>query len=85
MAFRTMPYWRRNLLLISVLLAIWLVATFVPVYFARQLSKVFIFGWPFSFWMAAFGAPAIFLIVIGVYAWQMDRADARLRQQERDL
>ncbi len=85
MAFRTMPYWRRNLLLISFLVAIWMLATFVPVYFARQLARVFIFGWPFSFWMAAFGAPAIFLIVIGVYAWQMDRADARLRQQERDL
>lgn len=70
------PYWRRNLRLIALLLAIWAALTFVPAYFARQLTFDFI-GWPFAFWMAAYGAPLAYLIIIAVYAWMMNRADDR--------
>lgn len=72
-------YWHRNRRVIGILLLIWLLVIFVPVYFALELSKVFIFGWPFSFWMAAIGAPAMFLVIIGWYAWYMDRQDAAQR------
>ncbi len=82
MKFRSMSYWHRNLAVIALLLAIWFVATFLPVYFAVYLSKIFIFGWPFSFWMAAFGAPALFLVIIGLYAWHMTREDMRARQNK---
>jgi putative solute:sodium symporter small subunit len=34
------------------------------------------FGWPFSFWVAAQGALLVFLAIIGVYAWVMNRMDA---------
>jgi hypothetical protein len=54
--------------------------TFVPAYFALELSRYFIFGWPFSFWMAAFGAPLFFLLIVGVYAWHMARYDQRARR-----
>ncbi len=84
MAFRSMSYWHRNLVMIGVLLTLWFVATFVPVYFAAALSRVFIFGWPFSFWMAAFGAPTLFVLIIGVYAWYMNREDDRLRRKKPD-
>ena len=83
MAFRQMSYWHRNLLIIASLLVLWFIATFVPVYFAVALSRLFLFGWPFSFWMAAFGAPAVFVLIIGLYAWYMNREDERLRQEER--
>ena len=75
-------YWHRNLRVIFMLLFIWLFVIFVPVYFAMDLSNLFIFGWPFSFWMAAIGAPAIFLVIIGWYAWYMDRLDAARRAQQ---
>ena len=77
-----LSYWHRNVRMISVLLLIWLFVIFVPIYFALELSRVFIFGWPFSFWMAAIGAPAIFLVMIGWYAWYMDRLDATRRAQQ---
>lgn len=70
------PYWRRNLRLIVLLLAVWAALTFVPAFFARSLSFDFI-GWPFAFWMAAYGAPLAYLILIGVYARIMNRADER--------
>jgi putative solute:sodium symporter small subunit len=73
-------YWRSHVRLILGLLLIWLLVIFVPIYFARHLTHFFIFGWPFSFWMAAFGAPSAFLLIVGFYAWWMDRQDARLRK-----
>lgn len=73
-------YWRRNVRLITVLLAAWAVLTFIPIVFARQLSFDFI-GWPFAFWMAAYGGPVAYLVLIVVYACLMNKADA---QQERD-
>lgn len=62
--------------LIVLLLIVWAALTFIPSYFARSLSFDFI-GWPFSFWMAAYGAPLAYLVIIGCYAWVMNRADQR--------
>ncbi|MCY1527675.1 putative solute:sodium symporter small subunit [compost metagenome] len=70
------PYWRRNLRLIVLMLAVWAALTFVPSYFARGLTFDFI-GWPFAFWMAAYGAPLAYLIIIAIYARVMNRADER--------
>lgn len=70
------PYWRRNVRLIALLLAVWALLTFVPAIFARALTFS-LFGWPFGFWMAAYGAPLAYLLLIVLYAWLMQRADDR--------
>jgi putative solute:sodium symporter small subunit len=67
-------YWRRTLLFTAALLLIWFGVTFGVSYFARSLNFDFI-GWPFSFWMGAQGAPLIYVLLIGFYAWRMNRAD----------
>lgn len=72
-------YWRRNVWLIVLLLVVWAALTFIPSYFARSLSFDFI-GWPFSFWMAAYGAPLAYLIIIAIYARIMNRADERTEE-----
>ena len=41
-------YWRKNLRITAILLAIWFVVTFVVGFMARDLNFTF-FGWPFSF------------------------------------
>jgi putative solute:sodium symporter small subunit len=65
------------------LVAAWAALTFVPAYFARDL--VFDFGgWPFAFWMAAYGAPLAYLVIIVIYAWTMGRAGASGADEERD-
>ncbi|AZS78047.1 MULTISPECIES: DUF4212 domain-containing protein [Achromobacter] len=74
------PYWRRNLRLILLLLAVWAALTFVPTFFARWLSFDFI-GWPFAFWMAAYGAPLAYLVIIGIYARIMNSADELAEEQ----
>ena len=67
-------YWRKNRVAIAVLLLIWFVVTFGVSYFARELSFSF-FGWPFSFWMGAQGSLLAYCLIIGFYAWYMNRLD----------
>jgi putative solute:sodium symporter small subunit len=75
-------YWRSNLRLICILLGSWGLVTFVPAYFAKALSDLMIFGWPFPFWVAAFGAPTAFLVIVGVYAWRMEKLDQQRRAKK---
>ena len=67
-------YWRRNLRLTAVLMAIWFVVSFGVAWFARELSFDF-FGWPFSFWVGAQGALVVYVLIIGHYARTMNRLD----------
>ncbi len=67
-------YWQKNLRITSVLLFIWFVVTFVVGFFARELNFTF-FGWPFSFWVASQGALVVYVVIIGFYAWYMNKLD----------
>jgi putative solute:sodium symporter small subunit len=67
-------YWRKTLRVTAFLMLIWFVVTFVVAYFARDLTFNF-FGWPFSFWVAAQGALIVYVLMIGYYAWYMNRLD----------
>ncbi len=67
-------YWRRNLSVTAVLLAIWFVVTYVVAYFARELNFNF-FGWPFSFYMAAQGSLIVYVAIIFFYARYMNNLD----------
>ena len=67
-------YWQKNLRITGILLFIWFVVTFVVAYFARDLAFNF-FGWPFSWWVAAQGALVVYVLIIGYYAYYMNRLD----------
>jgi putative solute:sodium symporter small subunit len=74
-------YWRKNRIVIAVLLCVLFGVTFCVSYFARSLSFTF-FGWPFSFWMGAQGALGVYVAIIGFYAWYMNRLDMQHGVQE---
>ena len=74
-------YWRKNLRITAILLAIWFVVTFVVSYYARELSFNF-FGWPFSFWMGAQGALVIYCVIIWYYARYMNALDIEYGVEE---
>lgn len=76
-------FWRRNLRITAILLAFWFVVTFVVSFFARELNFSF-FGWPFSFWMGAQGAPLVYGLIVGFYAWYMRRLDLAHGVDEKD-
>jgi putative solute:sodium symporter small subunit len=76
-------YWRRNLNITAILLAIWFVVTYVVAYFARDLSFNF-FGWPFSFYMAAQGSLIVYVLIIFFYARYMNNLDREYGVEEEE-
>lgn len=72
---RHKEYWRKNLTITLILLLAWFVLTFVIGYFARELHAITILGFPFAFYMGAQGSLALYIVIIGVYAWYMNRLD----------
>jgi putative solute:sodium symporter small subunit len=68
-------YWRKNLTITAILLFIWFVVTFVIGYYARELHDLTILGFPFAFYMGAQGSLIIYIVIIGVYAWYMNKQD----------
>ena len=77
-------YWRFNVMLISVLMLIGFVVSFVVPLFARTLTSVRVAGFRLPFYMGAQGAIVVYLILIAVYIIAMARADRRLRQAAAD-
>ncbi len=72
-------YWRRTRQLTVQLLSVWFVVTVGTIFFARELSSVTFFGWPVSFYMAAQGCGLIFLAIVAIYAWRMQKIDQLLK------
>ena len=69
-------YWRYNVRLTTILLAIWFVVTYlVSGLWAGMLNNVTILGFPLGYYMAAQGSLAIFVIEIAVYAHLMNKKD----------
>jgi putative solute:sodium symporter small subunit len=75
-------YWKKNLRITAILLVIWFVVTYVIGYYAVELSNVTFFGWPLPFYMGAQGSLAIYVAIIGYYAWYMNRLDIKYGVQE---
>ena len=77
-------YWRKNLTITAILLSIWFVVTFVEAWFARDLNQYSFMGFPLGFYMSAQGSLAIYVILIGTYAWYMNKLDKEYEVDEGD-
>lgn len=82
--FHAYRYWRQVRHLTVGLLAIWLAVTFSCVWFARELSTFVLFGWPLSYYLAAQGVLLVYLLIIGLYAYAMNKLDALAATDARD-
>lgn len=72
---RHREYWRRNVQLTAILLAIWFVVTYVVGFFARDLNAVTVFGFPLGFYMGAQGSLIVYVVIIFYYARRMNTLD----------
>jgi putative solute:sodium symporter small subunit len=71
-------YWRANTALIRNLLLIWVVVSFgLSILLVQPLNNVRLGGVPFGFWMAQQGSIYVFVALIFVYAYQMDKLDRK--------
>lgn len=70
-------YWRKNRRITMLLLGIWFVVTFVVTFYARELSGMTFFGFPFSFYMGAQGALIVYVLIVWYYARYMNTLDQK--------
>ena len=83
MALAHQRYWRFNLMLIAVLMAIGFVVSFVVPLLSSALRDVRFAGFSLPFYVGAQGAIIVYVLLIGVYIVLMQRAD-RVLQAARD-
>jgi putative solute:sodium symporter small subunit len=73
---QAIKYWRSNLALIGVLLAVWATVSFgCGILFAEQLNRFKFGNLPLGFWFSQQGSIYVFVALIFIYAWRMDRLD----------
>ena len=65
------------------LLLLWAAASFGVAFFARDLDQI-LAGWPLNYWLAAQGAVLVFIGIVVLNAWWMNRAEARRAARERE-
>jgi len=76
-------YWRSNLRIIIVMLAIWIAVSILSVVFSPLLNQIHILtGFPLGYYMGSQGALIIFIGIIVSYAFYMARLDRRYRTSE---
>ncbi len=76
-------YWHRNKVIIAWLLAVWFLISFgLGIIAVVPLNKFSLGGFPFGFWMAQQGGIYLFIVLIGVYCFLMEREDKRFHVEE---
>ena len=67
-------YWRRNLLYLLALLTVWFTVSFLcSIVFVDELDRIEFGGFKLGFWFAQQGAIYVFVVLIFVYVWLMNR------------
>lgn len=75
-------YWRANITIMAVLLAIWAVVGLgCGVLFADALNRYSIGGFPLGFWFAQQGSIIVFVLLILIYCILLNRLDARHHEE----
>ncbi|WP_235296156.1 DUF4212 domain-containing protein [Portibacter marinus] len=76
-------YWRKNLMYLSCLLSIWFLVSYgCGILLADYLNQFKIGGFPLGFWFAQQGAIYVFVILIFIYVWLMNRLDRKFEVDE---
>ncbi len=69
-------YWKRNLSTVLTLLSIWFVVSFgFGILLLDALDRIQIGGFKLGFWFAQQGSIYVFVVLIFVYVWLMNRLD----------
>jgi len=71
-------YWKTNLKYLAILLSIWFVVSYgAAILFVDTLDKIRFFGFKLGFWFAQQGSEIIFVILIFVYVYLMNKLDKK--------
>lgn len=74
-------YWRSNLKILSILLSIWFIVSFgFGIIWSDFLDQLQIGGFKLGFWFAQQGSIYIFVILIFIYVFLMNRLDKKYKK-----
>ena len=80
---RRNDYWNANIKILTILLSIWFVVSFLlSIVFVDALDTLRIGGFRLGFWLAQQGSIYIFVLLIFTYILLMDRLDRRYHHEE---
>ena len=69
-------YWKRNVKLMAVLLSVWFLVSYVfGILLVNVLNKIHIGGFPLGFWFSQQGSIYVFVLLIFIYVWRMNKLD----------
>ncbi len=71
-------YWRKNLTYVGILLAVWFCISYgAGILFVEPLNRFLLpgTGFPLGFWFAQQGSIYVFVVLIFVYVYLMNRLD----------
>ena len=78
-------YWKKNLKYLGVLLIIWFVVSYgFGILLAPELNAIRVGGFKLGFWFAQQGSIYVFVILIFVYVYLMNRLDKEFGVSEED-
>ncbi len=76
-------YWKANLRLIALCLAIWFVVSYLfGILLVDQLNAISIGGYKLGFWFAQQGSIYVFVVLIFFYAFRMNKLDRKFDVHE---
>jgi putative solute:sodium symporter small subunit len=80
---KSKDYWRKNLMYLIILLSIWFTVSFgFGVILVDQLNTFQFFGFKLGFWFAQQGSIYVFVVLIFVYIYLMNRLDKNFRSSK---
>ena len=73
-------YWRENIKLLTILMSIWFVVSFLlGIVFVDQLDNIRFAGFKLGFWISQQGAIFIYVLLVFVYLKAMDKLDKKYK------
>ncbi|HFA48018.1 MAG TPA: DUF4212 domain-containing protein [Bacteroidetes bacterium] len=77
-------YWKKNLRYLAILLVVWFAVSFgCGILFADQLNHIRIGGFKLGFWFAQQGAIYVFVALIFIYIFWMNKLDKEYGVEEK--
>jgi len=71
-------YWKENLRYLLILLIVWFLVSYgAGILFVEQLNSVRLGGFKLGFWFAQQGAIYVFVILIFIYVYLMNKLDKK--------
>ena len=75
-------YWRANLKILIILLSIWFLVSFgFGIIFSDSLDQYQIGGFKLGFWFAQQGSIYLFVVLIFIYVYLMNKLDKKYKDQ----